>query len=137
MSDLMLRIRIPAAAVLVAIAAGTLVAAGPDAWNCQVTSSFDVMVDGVRQSGARVYEPEYPDVYLIDIPSQPTALLVYAGARQAVEVSRWDIKPGATPDACRLTVPDRSTAKVYPVSVEGSALRFRTGTCEVRLVKAA
>ena len=131
------RCRYQVAAALVALSAIVSVPARPGEVICHASQDYDVMVDGVIQPGARVFVPEARFTYLIDVPSLSNDYLVDVTAQKAFAISRWDLKPGNTSDVLRAAVPETSGASSYTVSVEGDVLRFRNGTSEVRLVKAA
>jgi hypothetical protein len=137
MLNLALRYRfLMTAAILLVVAAGAPVAGRSTDLVCNASPDYDVLVDGILQPGARVFRPNARYQFLIDTPSEPSAYLVNVPDRQAVAISRWDIKPGKTNDVLRAAVPEQAGASSYEVFLEGPVLRFRTGNSEVRLVQA-
>ena len=122
--------------MLVTMSAIVTVPARPQV-TCHASQDYDVVVDGVVQPGARVFLSDDRYAYLIDVPSLSTDYLVDVRFQKAFAISRWDVKPGNTGDDLRAAVPETPGASSYAVSVEGELLRFRNGTSEVRLVKAA
>jgi hypothetical protein len=137
--SLAFRSRLLSAAALMALAVITPIQARAAELVYHASHGFDVVVDGAYQPNARVFQATEPPIrFLLDIPSQSMAFLVNTLSKKAVAVSRWHIKPGETNDVIRADVADASDASSYAVFSDGEAMiGFRTGSSEVRLMKAS